>query len=150
MIVATAISLISLLLSVIAILLSLRSIYYTRRQTEIMEEKREQKRHEDESTAEWAAKFDEAVSAILKIEPYWIETKSAKTNAFGLAFPDSAVQQRIENSLVEGKFGRGLRARQMGSDQLRLPSVQQTITEALDCVRKFKQAWPDDAKKLGL
>jgi len=38
----------------------------------------------------------------------------------------------------------------MVGGQLRLPSVQETITQVLDCVRKFKQDWPDEAKKLGL
>jgi len=37
----------------------------------------------------------------------------------------------------------------MDASQLRLPPLQETIAQVLECVKKFRQDWPEEAKKLG-
>lgn len=75
--------------------------------------------------------------------------RGSQTNAYGLAFPAELVG-RIERYLVEERSSRStFRARQMDASQLRLPPLQETITQVLECVKKFRQDWPEEAKKLG-
>jgi hypothetical protein len=142
---------ISILISIYALCVSLRAKEYARTQVRLMQEQEKKRDHEQASQDEWSAKFDEAVSAVQKLAPAWIQTREGQTNAYGLAFPGLDLVQRIERYLIEEKLSRGpVRARQMNVAQLRLPVVQDTITEVLGCVEKFKQNWPDEAKKLKL
>ena len=144
-------SIIPILISLYALRVSLRAKEYARAQVKLMQEQEEKRDREQASEDEWSAKFDEAVSAVQKLGPAWIQTKEGQTNAYGLAFPGPDLVPRIERYLIEEKLSRGpVRARQMNVAQLRLPVVQETITQVLCCVEKFRQDWPDEAKKLRL
>jgi hypothetical protein len=145
-----AISAVALLVSVAAFVYGARSFYAQRRQTELMEKDQARRQSEDESAAQWAAKFDEAVAAVLKIAPGYTETGGQSRNAYGWVFPKD-LQQRIESHLIHADFGRSqFAARQASSDSLQMPPVQQTIQEVLDAVKKFKATDPGNAKRLGL
>jgi hypothetical protein len=145
------VSTISLLLAVIAILVSLGSVYYTRRQTQLIEKEQTRKQREDKVTAEWVAKFELAVDAAVKIAPSWIHSGAGQTNAYGLLFPDPAFRQLIEAHLIVTDRSRSSYSPRAASvEQLRMPIVQQTIQGVLDCVKKFKETDPENARKLGL
>lgn len=144
-------SIIPILIALYALRVSLRTEKYARAQVKLMQEQEEKREREQASQDQWSAKFDAAVSAVQKLGPAWIQTKQGQTNAYGLAFPGPDLVPRIERYLIEDKLSRGpVRARQMDVAQLRLPLVQETVTQVLDCVEKFKQDWPDEAKRLNL
>lgn len=95
----------------------------------------------------WATKLDEATSALCKICLRFI----AGGYGFPVVFPDPNVRQRIESYLIDRQEG-PLRAhaKQLNPEMLRLRVVQETIDLALDTIKKFKEARPDDAQRLGL
>src|SRR5258708_5005728 len=114
-----------------------------------MQEQKQESERELARQDEWSAKFDAAVSAIQKLGPHWMHAKGSQTNAYGLAFPAELVG-RIERYLVEERSSRSsFGARQMDASQLRLPPLEETITQVLECVKTFRQDWPEEAKKLG-
>ncbi|SRR6266581_2697760 len=140
---------ISLILSIAAILISIFSFRYTKRQTEIMEAQESRRTREAANLKLWEQKFNEAVSAVTKVGPSWIQTKNAQTNAYGIVCPKPELRQRIEAYLVN-RQGDHFSARQASSDLLGMSIVQHTITELLECVEHFRQADPGNATKLGL
>lgn len=133
-------------------LCGLIGLYYAWRQTSFMKQQLEMIRREQAVAEELASKFDEAVNAVLRVTPKFIQsTKGFTTNAYGLVFPDPDFRQRIESYLIEADIGRNrFHARPLSSDQLRLPVVQKTIAQVLDCVKRFKEENPIDAKNIGL
>lgn len=143
---------ISLGISILAILISLGAFYYTKRQVQIMEGQESRREREEEDLKTWALKFDEAVRVALKIGPAWIHTTQygAATNALGVVCPDPGLRQRIETYLVNHDRGDNFSPRQTSSDLLRMPIVQRTITELLECVERFTVEDPANAKTLGL
>jgi hypothetical protein len=150
MIFAAAMS-IPLLLSVIAIVISLCSVYYTRRQAKLVEKQEARKLLEEQSTEDWEKAFDEAVGALLKIYPAWIPGASGSTNAYGVIFSDVALRQRLETYLIDVRRSSIHPDRRQVSPELLLsPTVQHTIHEVLECVKKFKEARIEDAMRLGL
>jgi uncharacterized membrane-anchored protein YhcB (DUF1043 family) len=155
MIFATTISLIlsaaALGVSVAAFVYARRSFSAQKRQTEIMERQEARKQREDQSTVEWAAKFDEAVRLVQSIGPKFMQTPQALTTAYGSIFADATMRHRIETYLINADPGRKrFSARQANSEHLRMPIVQQTIQDVLDCVKRFKENQPESAKNLGL
>jgi len=139
----------STIFSAVAILISLGSVYYTRRQTQLIEKEQTRKQHEDESAAEWAAKFDEAVRVVQKISTQRISDSVGRASCF--IFKSEMLRQRIETYLIKQDLGREhFPARKASSDDLRMPIMQQTIQEVLDCVKKFRETDPENARKLGL
>jgi len=147
----------SLGLSALAILISLLAVYYAwrqahyaKRQTEIMETQETRRRQEERNTAEWVEKFDKAVAAVLKVGPSFIDRGGGtSTNAYGVALPNPEMRQHVETYLVERK-GEHFAARLTNGELLRMPIVQRTIQEVLDCTQKFKENDPDNANRLGL
>jgi hypothetical protein len=140
---------ISLLLSIIAIVISVRAFRYTKRQTEIMESQESRKQREDQSMVEWAAKFDEAASAVVTIVPRSIF--GTGTPGYPSIFPDGELRTRIEAYLIDADFGRNrFTARQANPEQLRMPIVRQTIQRVLDRVKEFRESDPENARRLGL
>lgn len=140
---------ISLLLSIAAILISILSFRYTKRQTEIMEAQESRRTREVENLKLWEQRFNEAVSAVLKIGPSWIHTKDGLTNAYGVVCPQPQLRQRIEAYLVN-RQGDHFSARQASSNLLGMGIVQRTITELLECAERFKREDARNAAKLGL
>jgi hypothetical protein len=145
-------AIISVVLSVLAILISLRAEHNTRRQTVFMEEDREAKRRDDTEMAEWAAKLDQAVKVCRRIFSEMIYTAQSPTSpAYSLVFDHPELRQRIESYLIAVGPGRNTAlARQVGDDELRLPTVRQTINDVLAHVIAFKEAHPEYAKTLEL
>jgi len=142
-------STISLVISAVAILVSLGSVYYTRRQTQLIEKEQTRKQREDESMAEWAAKFDEAVRVVQKIAAQRISDSVGR--AYSVIFKSETLRQRIEANLIDPDIGRErFPARKASSDDLRMSIMQQTIQEVLNCVQEFKETDPENARKLGL
>lgn len=141
---------IPILIALYALRVSLRAEKYGREQVQLMQEQETKRGREQASQDEWSAKFDAAVSAVQKLGPHWMVANGSQTNAYGLAFPAELVG-RIERYLIEERSSRGIfRARHMDASQFRLPPVRDTITQVLDCANKFRQAWPDEANRLGL
>ncbi len=144
-----ALAIIPIFIALYALRVSLRAEKYSRAQVDLMQEQETKREREQASKDEWSAKFDAAVSAVQKLGPHWMHAKGSQTNAYGLAFPAELVG-RIERYLVEERSTRStFRATQMDASQLRLPPLQETITQVLECVKKFRQDWPEEAKKLG-
>ena len=141
---------ISLVISILAIVISLGAFYYTKRQVEILEDQESRRQREEESLKAWAQKFDEAVRAALKIGPPIIQRADTQIKAYGVVCPHHELRSRIETYLVNHDRGDNFSARQTSSDLLRMPIVQRTITELLECVERFKAEDPGNAKKLGL
>jgi Arc/MetJ family transcription regulator len=141
---------IPILIALYALRVSLRAEKYARAQVELMNEQERKREREQATQDEWSAKFDAAASAVQKLGPHWMQANGSQTNAYGLAFP-AELRERIERYLIEERSSRGtFRARQIDASQFRLPPIQDTITQVLDCANKFRQNWPDEAKKLRL
>src|SRR6516165_6895278 len=100
-----ALAILSLGLSIIAILISLRSVRYTKRQTELMEGSESRRQREEQDLELWARKFEEAVACALKIGPPWIQTTRGQTNAYGVVCPNPELRQRFETYLVNQRNG---------------------------------------------
>jgi hypothetical protein len=150
-IVAALLVLIPILISIYALWVSIESRKYTRAQVELMQEQERTRERERAIEDEWAQKFDDAVSAVQKVASAWTQTPGGQTNTYGLAFPGPDLVPRIERYLIEEKMSRGpVRARQINAAQLRLPIVQETITQVLDCVERFKREWPGETVRLNL
>ena len=143
-------SVIPILIALYALRVSLRAEKYAREQVQLMQEQETKREREQASQDEWSSKFDAAVAAVQKLGPAWMTTKNGQTNDYGVAF-SGELRGKIERYLIELISSYGpIRARQLDASQLRLPPVQDTITQVLDCANKFALAWPDEAKKLGL
>jgi len=152
---ATILSILALIIStpiaLYALKVSMESRTYTRKQVELMQKQEEEQRRDRATEEEWAAKFDAAVSAVLKTAPTWTKTPEAQVPTFALTFPDQVLIGRIERYLIEGSLHlRPVVARQIQATELRLPIVRETITQVLECVEKFKRDWPDEAARLKL
>lgn len=136
-------------LSVIAILVSMRAFYFTKRQTVIMETQEARKRRDDESTAEWTGKFDEAARAATSIASRSIFDHTAPS--YVSVFPDGELRTRIQSYLIDADFGRvRFSARPANVEHLRMTIVQQTIQQVLDRVKELREREPENARKLGL
>lgn len=146
MIVATAIA---LLLSVIAILVALWALWYAKRQTELMEREETQRQQERESAVEWEPKYLDAVGAVLNILRK--QAQATFGGVYFFVFPDEDLRRAIETYLIDADFNhRQFSPRRATAEQLLLPAAQDTIRSVLECVTRFKQTDPGNAKRLGL
>lgn len=129
---------------------ALRAEKYSRAQVDLMQEQETKREREQAKVRRVVSELRCGRFRCSKAWPSLDACKgAAKTNAYGLAFPAELVG-RIERYLVEERSSRSsFRARQMDASQLRLPPLQETITQVLECVKKFRQDWPEEAKKLG-
>jgi len=145
------IALLSLLLSLVAIWISTRSVRFTKRQTELMENQEARTKRGDAIVAEWGPKFHEAVRAVLTVWPKFIVSSSPSGPAYPRVFPDSDLRLRIETYLIDADLGRHrANARPVADELLRRPTVQETISQVLDSVKQFKEKDPGSASKMGL
>lgn len=139
-------------IGVIGGICGIASLYYVVKQTRLMNQQLRMSREQQSADAEWSAKFDDAVSTVVKIGPKVVTAPSGSvSNAYGLVFPDPEFRQRIERHLVHFELSRNrFGARPIDTEQLRLPIVQETIRQVLDAARKFKDEHSDLAKQIGL
>ena len=100
--------------------------------------------------AELSQKFLDAITALSKALP---RTLIGGPDGFVALVPDRKMRDRIETCLIEPQAhysGTKVKARTLGTEQLRSPMVRQAIQDVLDCLAKLKHERPDIASRLGL
>lgn len=135
------------------------SLFYQRRQAAVMADQLKVMREQldivsrqEGAVSEWAAKYDQAAAALLKIGTGFISTGPSKSDeAYSYVLPDPELRSRIERYLGHRRsIFPNFKPSPPTKEQLQNPVVQRTIQDVLNAIAKFKSEHTDFARTLKL
>jgi hypothetical protein len=150
--VGTVLGMIGGICGIASLIIQLLQTKATRDQVRVMRDQLNVIVNQESDAEEWATKYDGAATLLSRIAPGTIIIGPSKTiPAYDQIFADEELRGRIERYLGRRSWWKNeFNASRLTKEQLQNPVIQNTISDVLTKVDKFKAEHTDWARSIGL
>jgi hypothetical protein len=150
--VVTVLGMIGGICGIASLIIQLLQTKATRDQVRVMRDQLNVIRNQESDAEEWATKYDGAATLLSRIAAGMIIVGPSKTiPAYDQIFADEELRGRIERYLGRRNWWKNaFNASRLTKEQLQNPVIQNTISDVLNNVDKFKAEHTDWARSIGL
>ena len=141
------------LFGIIGGLCGIWSLFYVRRQTNLMEQDIRDRKKQDAEDTDWSIRLEKVSNQLRQINPnLMVQEPGVKgpIQVYPTIFPDPKFRVTIETYIVEQNPSKTLfLPRSPQPYEFRSPTMRQTIERAESLIQKFRQEHPGAAHHLG-